>query len=121
MKASLLTKLTALADRHQEVAALLGDAEVIGNQDQFRDLSREFSHLDVVVAHYQQFTHLQGVVRDTRQMLDDPDEDIRALATEEIAEAEQKFERVLAGTKPRFFPVIYFACITAMRRIKVGQ
>ena len=85
MKASLLTKLTALADRHQEVAALLGDADVIGNQDQFRDLSREFSHLDVVVAHYQQFTQLQQAVRDTRQMLDDPDEDIRALATEEIA------------------------------------
>ena len=104
MKASLLTKLTALADRHQEVAALLGDAEVIGNQDQFRDLSREFSHLDSVVAHYQQFTQLQGVVSDTRQMLDDPDEDIVALATEEIAEVEQTLEAVEADLQILLLP-----------------
>ena len=104
MKASLLTKLNALADRHQEVAALLGDAEVIGHQDRFRDLSREFAHLDTVVAQYQQLTQLQGVMRDTRQMLDDPDEEIRALATEEIAEAEQTLEAVEADLQILLLP-----------------
>ena len=53
MKASLLTKLEALANRHQEVEALLGDAEVINDQNQFRDLSVEFAQLNDVVAQYQ--------------------------------------------------------------------
>ena len=43
MKASLLTKLETLTDRHEEVSALLGDSEVITDQNRFRDLSREYS------------------------------------------------------------------------------
>jgi peptide chain release factor 1 len=49
MKASLLTKLDALADRHEEVSALLGDAETIADQKRFRDLSREYSELEDLV------------------------------------------------------------------------
>ena len=52
MKASLLSKIEALADRHQEVEALLGDAEVIRDQNRFRDLSMEFAHLNEVVIQY---------------------------------------------------------------------
>ena len=63
MKASLLTKLETLADRHQEVEALLGDAEVISDQNRFRDLSVEFSHLNDVVAQYQRWQQLQVETR----------------------------------------------------------
>ena len=38
MKASLLTKLETLTDRHQEVSALLSDSQTIANQNKFRDL-----------------------------------------------------------------------------------
>ena len=40
MQPSVLHKLEALSDRFAELGALLGDAEVIGNQDRFRNLSR---------------------------------------------------------------------------------
>ena len=82
MKASLLSKLEALADRHQEVEALLGDAEVIASQNRFRDLSVEFAQLNEVVAQYQRWQQLQSEVEDAKQMLEDPDAEIRALATE---------------------------------------
>ncbi len=39
MKASLLTKLETLTDRHEEVSALLSDSQTIANQNKFRDLS----------------------------------------------------------------------------------
>ena len=50
-----MTKLEALADRHQEVEALLGDAEVINDQNRFRDLSVEVAQLNDVVAQYQRW------------------------------------------------------------------
>ena len=56
-----MTKLETLADRHQEVEALLGDAEVINDQNRFRDLSVEFAHLNDVVAEYQRFQQLQDL------------------------------------------------------------
>ncbi|EHJ82743.1 Peptide chain release factor 1 [Salmonella enterica subsp. enterica serovar Baildon str. R6-199] len=42
MKPSIVAKLEALHERHEEVQALLGDAGIIADQDRFRALSREY-------------------------------------------------------------------------------
>ena len=60
MKASLLDKLDALSDRHEEVSALLGDAETIADQERFRDLSREYSELEDVVRCYGDYRGVVG-------------------------------------------------------------
>ena len=94
MKASLFSKLEALADRHQEVEALLGDAEVINDQNRFRDLSVEFAQLNEVVAQYQRWQQLQNELEDAKQMLEDSDAEIRALAAEEISGATEALEQI---------------------------
>ncbi|EHC37731.1 Peptide chain release factor 1, partial [Salmonella enterica subsp. enterica serovar Gaminara str. A4-567] len=43
MKPSIVAKLEALHERHEEVQALLGDAGIIADQDRFRALSRCFT------------------------------------------------------------------------------
>ena len=43
MKSSIVAKLEALYERHEEVQALLGDAATIADQDKFRALSREYA------------------------------------------------------------------------------
>ena len=88
MKPSLLSKLENLADRHQEVAALLGDPQVIEDQSQFRELSREFSHLNEVVTQFRHWTTLQATLVDAREMLSDADPELRTLAQDEITDAE---------------------------------
>ena len=45
MKASLLNKLDNLSDRFEELTALLGDAEVISKQTQFRAYSKEYAEI----------------------------------------------------------------------------
>jgi peptide chain release factor 1 len=50
MKDSIRIKLERLAERHEEVSALLADPAVIGDSNKFRDLSVEYSKLDPVVA-----------------------------------------------------------------------
>jgi peptide chain release factor 1 len=84
MKASLLTKLESLTDRHEEVAALLGDSETISNQNKFRDLSREYSELENVVTCFAQYCVVQADVDDAQQMLSDTDPDVREMAQEEV-------------------------------------
>ncbi len=84
MKASLLGKLETLADRHEEVGALLSDSEVINDQDRYRDLSREYSELETVV---QCFARYQSVVSDldeARTLLEDGDAEMRSMAEEEL-------------------------------------
>ena len=49
MKESVKRKLEHLAERFDEVQALLGDPDTISNQEKFRALSKEFSQLEDVV------------------------------------------------------------------------
>ena len=104
MKTSLLTKLDALADRHEEVAALLGDADTAADQNRFRDLSKEFAHLNEVVTQHQRWTQLQETVADARQMLNDSDAELRELAAEEIAEAERELTDIEAALQVLLLP-----------------
>lgn len=104
MKASLLSKIEALADRHQEVEALLGDAEVIRDQNRFRDLSVEFAHLNEVVIQYRRWQALHITLEDARQMLEDPDKDMRALASEEATGAEQALEAIASSLQVLLLP-----------------
>ena len=104
MKTSLLTKLDALADRHEEVSALLGDAETAADQNRFRDLSKEFAHLNEVVTQHQRWSQLQETLADARQMLNDSDAELRELAAEEIAEAERELTDIEASLQVLLLP-----------------
>ncbi|MFN2328632.1 MAG: peptide chain release factor 1 [Chromatocurvus sp.] len=92
MKVSLLEKLDALSDRHEEVSALLGDAETIADQSRFRDLSREYSELEEVVRCYAEYRDVQEDLVEARAMLDDSDADMRAMASDELEGAERRLE-----------------------------
>ena len=104
MKTSLLTKLDALADRHEEVSALLGDADTASDQNRFRDLSKEFAHLNEVVTQHQRWSQLRETLADARQMLSDSDAELRELAAEEIAEAERELTDIEASLQVLLLP-----------------
>jgi peptide chain release factor 1 len=94
MKASLLTKLDALTDRHEEVSAMLGDAETIADQNRFRDLSREYSELQEVVNCYHLYTRVCADVAEARGLLSESDPDIVAMAEEEIDSGSERREQL---------------------------
>ena len=84
MKASLLTKLETLTDRHEEVSALLSDSETIADQDRYRALSREYAELEDVVSCYGLYSRVKSDLEEARQMLEDADPDVREMAREEV-------------------------------------
>lgn len=90
MKASLVTKLETLTDRHEEVSALLGDSETIADQDRFRDLSREYSELESVVNCYAHYSRVKSDLEEAQQMLEDADPEVREMAREELEEGSER-------------------------------
>jgi peptide chain release factor 1 len=84
MKASILEKLDRLTERYEEVSALLSDAGVIGNQNQFRELSKEFAELEPVVQAYQSYQQVLGNMAEAKQWLHEGDADMKAMAEEEL-------------------------------------
>ena len=94
MKASLEAKLAEMADRFEELAALLSDPEVIAEQSRFRDFSMEYARLDPVVQDYRAWLDNGSNLEAARQMTDDPDEGIRALGEEEATTLQEQRERL---------------------------
>ncbi|MBD2858753.1 peptide chain release factor 1 [Spongiibacter sp. KMU-158] len=90
MKPSLLTKLDSLSDRYEEIAALLSDAEIISNQEKFRQLSKEYAELEEVVQCFGRYQQQQQDLIDAKAMLEEDDADMRAMAEEEIREGQDK-------------------------------
>ncbi|MFV2057321.1 MAG: peptide chain release factor 1 [Thiohalomonadales bacterium] len=92
MKDSIRSKLETLADRLEEISALMADPEVMGNQNQFRDLSKEYAQLNPVVGCFNAYNKTLVDIESAEEMRKDSDPDMRAMAEDEIKEAKQARE-----------------------------
>ncbi|AKA37068.1 peptide chain release factor 1 [Yersinia ruckeri] len=90
MKSSIVAKLEALQERHEEVEAHLGDATVIADQDRFRALSREYAQLTDVTRCFKEWQSVQEDIETAEMMLDDPE--MREMAQEELKDARTRSE-----------------------------
>src|SRR5690606_14326853 len=92
MKASILEKLDRLKERYEEVSALLSEAEIINNQNKFRELSKEYAELEPVVQGYQGYLQLLANIEEAKQLLVEGDADMKEMAAEELKDCEARLE-----------------------------
>jgi peptide chain release factor 1 len=85
MKDSIRLKLEKLAERHEEVSALLADPDVIGSSDKFRELSMEYARLEPVLARYREYLSLLQEKASAQEMADGNDAEMQELGREELA------------------------------------
>lgn len=84
MKASILEKLDSLQERYVEVGALLSDAQIISDQNKFRELSREYAELEPVVEAYARYRRVLDNIETAKQMLQEDDAELKEMAQEEL-------------------------------------
>jgi peptide chain release factor 1 len=87
-------KLDNLADRYEELGALLSDSGVISDQDKFRPLSQEYAEVEPVVKCYEQYRQALDNISEAQSLLKDGDEDMRAMAEEEVSAGQQQLEQL---------------------------
>lgn len=104
MKDTIKNKLDTLSDRFSELEALLSDAEIISDQNKFRDLSKEYSELEDVVKTYTHFLTITTDLDEAREMQKDPDPDIRAMADDEISSAKDELESLELSLQKLLLP-----------------
>lgn len=88
MTPSLLRKLEILAERYEEVGHLLSDPSVMGDNNKFRALSKEYSQLEPVANNLALYRQAQKDLVSAEQMRNDPE--MRELADEEIPMAQAR-------------------------------
>ncbi|OUS32714.1 peptide chain release factor 1 [Thalassotalea sp. 42_200_T64] len=92
MNESVYQKLEILVERFEEVQALLSDPDVIGNQEKFRALSKEFSQLEEVTKVFGDYKSAEDDFAMAQEMLKDEDPDMREMAQEEFKAAKADIE-----------------------------
>lgn len=92
MKASILEKLDRLKERYEEVSAMLSEADIINNQNRFRDLSKEYAELEPVVQGYQNYLNLLANIEEAKHLLVDGDADMKEMAADELKDCEAQLE-----------------------------
>jgi peptide chain release factor 1 len=114
VKDSIQNKLINLLDRHEEIAGLLADPDVIAEQNMFRDLSMEYAQLEPVVHCYQNYQAAISNLKSAEEMLGDDDPDMRAMAVEEksaasseVSKLEVEMQRLLLPKDPHDHSNIY--------------
>jgi peptide chain release factor 1 len=84
LRSSIREKLISLRERHEEITHLLGERDVIQDQDRFRDLSREYARLESVSKDFATYVALEKDIAAAEEMRDGDDAEMRALAEEEL-------------------------------------
>ena len=107
MKESLKVKLMTLANRYRELGAMLSDAEIISNQDRFRNYSKEYAQLEPIALCFKKYQEAVEGIDAANAMLEENDDDMKALAEEEldslkplIPELEQELKILLLPKDP---------------------
>jgi peptide chain release factor 1 len=90
MNPSTVEKLEVLSDRLEELSSLLADAGVIADQERFRNFAKEHAELTPVVDTFQQYKSVLDTIASSRELLADADPEMKALAQDELAQAEER-------------------------------
>ena len=104
MKQSIVEKLQRLVARQEEIGSMLSDPEVIANQDKFRDLSREYSHLEPVAKLFTSYQRAEAELGAAQDMLDDSDAEIRKLGEEEAVALKAQLVELELEVKKHLIP-----------------
>lgn len=105
MKASIKAKLEHIAERLEEINALMADPGVISDQNQFRALSKEYAQINPVVTCFKSYQTNLDDIEEAKVMLKDDDDDMREMAKEELKTATEKQEQLEQELQILMLPV----------------
>ena len=104
MKASIVDKLEHTRDRFEEISGLLADPDVIGDQNRFRDLSREYSRLEPVVSLFRRYLALQDDIAAAEEMAADRDAEVRNMGEDELRSLSAESESLEVDLQKSLIP-----------------
>lgn len=104
MKDSIRFKLENLADRQEELNALLSDPATQADQNNFRKLSIELSDITPVIENYLEYKSLDEDAEAAQMMIEEDDKEMRKMAHDELTEIKQRQEELLADLQKLLLP-----------------
>ena len=90
--------------RYEEIQEELNSPEIANDQDRYRKLMKEYSNLTPLVEKYKEYKDAKQAIEDSLAMMNEPDEEMRELAKEELASAKEAVARCEQDLKILLLP-----------------
>ncbi len=94
MKPSLEAKLQQLVERFEEISRLLSEPGVIQNQEQFKNLSKEYAQIEPIAQCYQLFLKKQQEKTELQDVSEGDDPELRDMAQEELTSLHEQIQQL---------------------------
>jgi peptide chain release factor 1 len=104
MTPSIRRKLEALAERHEELGLLLGDADVLADGPRYVACGREYAQLQEVSDGMAALAAVERELLETREMQDSGDAELSALAGDELPRLLTELQRLDAQLALQLVP-----------------
>ena len=87
---SLLEKIDGLQHKFEEISTLITDPDVIADMKRFVRLNKEYRELEKITVACRKYKKMLADLNEAKQLLSDPDADVREMAKTEIDDIEPK-------------------------------
>lgn len=101
----MLDKLVAIEQRYEELHNLMADPAVASDPNRVREIAREISGLEELVAKFREYKTTHEALEKTRALArDESDDELRAMAKEEVERLEREENRLLQELRVLLLP-----------------
>ncbi|MGI6776795.1 MAG: peptide chain release factor 1 [Acetivibrionales bacterium] len=91
----MFDKLESTENRYEELNLKLSDPDIISNQEEYTKLMKEHSNLEEIVLKYREYKKIKNDISEAKELLNDKlDKEFREMVEMELAEAEDKIQKV---------------------------
>jgi len=104
VKESIRNKLDTLAERLEEINALLSDPDTIADNNKFRELSKEYAQLNPLILVFNQYRSALDDLETAQSMLEEDDAEMREMAEEEIKSSKKIIDELEAELQILLLP-----------------
>lgn len=92
----MIDKLKGIEERFVKVEHLLSDPAVISDQKKYQELIKEHGELNKIVPVFREYEGFLGELKEAKELLRDPDPEIRSMAKEEVPSLEHQLADLTA-------------------------
>ena len=88
----MIDKLEAIRARFEDLGVALTNPEIVGNNQRFKQISKEYNQLEKIVIQYKQYKSILDDIDFNREALMGDDDELRDLAKVETVQLEEAKE-----------------------------
>jgi peptide chain release factor 1 len=90
----MFEKVKDIEGRYTELEGYMGDPDIIKSQDIYQKYVKEHSSLSPIINAFRKYQAIQKEIEDSKSLLNDPDQDVRNLAREEVEKLRSDLDRL---------------------------